>query len=266
VVRYDRTIPPGGVGQVTLQVNTTGLQGKITKSAQVTTNDPKQRKSKIYLVINVRTYIIVKPGTKILLRGTVGEDIRRVVHIRASDDQPLEITKVQSNLGSAIDYKLNRKDDGHQYELEVVSKATDKKTASGYITLHTNHPKKKVVKLSVHVRIRPELEARPNQIAFQKTSKSGNPKGGFKRVITIVNNRGKSFRLRELRYNQEYFKVRSLAPSGKSQRRHQLEVIPLMDRLPAGRVRFEETLVIKTDVAKAAELKVRMRIQVETEK
>ncbi|MBW2580323.1 MAG: hypothetical protein JRD00_05125 [Deltaproteobacteria bacterium] len=189
-----------------------------------------------------------------------------MVHIRASDDQPLEITKVQSNLGSAIDYKLNRKDDGHQYDLEVVSKATDKKTASGYITLHTNHPKKKVVKLSVHVRIRPELEVWPNQIAFQKTSKSANPKGGFKRVITIVNNRGKSFRLRELRYNQEYFKVRSLAPSGKSQRRHQLEVVPLMDRLPAGRVRFEETLVIKTDVAKAAELKVRMRIQVETEK
>jgi len=266
VVRYDRTIPPGGVGQVTLQVNTTDLRGKITKSAQVTSNDPQQRHRKIYLAINVRTYIIVEPGARILLRGTVGEDIRRVVHIRASDDQPLEITKVQSNLGSTIDYKLNRKDEAHQYELEVVSKATDKKTASGFITLHTNHPKKKVVKLSVHVRIRPELEVRPNQIAFQKTSKSGNSKGGFKRVITIVNNRGKSFRLRELRYNEEYFKVRSLAPGGKSQRRHQLEVVPLMDRLPAGRARFEETLVIKTDVAKAAELKVRMRIQVATEK
>ncbi len=111
MVRYDRTIPPGGVGQVTLQVNTTGYQGKITKSAQVTTNDPRQRKSKIYLVINVRTYIIVEPGTKILLRGTVGEDIRRWYSIRATDDQPLEITKVQSNLRSAIDYKLNRKDD-----------------------------------------------------------------------------------------------------------------------------------------------------------
>jgi hypothetical protein len=266
VVQYDRTIPPGGVGQITLEVNTTGLHGKITKSAQVTSNDPQQRHTKIYLSINVRSYIIVEPGAKIVLRGTVGEDIRRVVHIRASDDQPLEITKVQSNLGSTIDYKLNRKDKAHQYDLEVVSKATDKKTVSGFITLHTNHPKKRVVKLSVHVRIRPELEVWPNQIAFQKTSKSGNPKGGFKRVITIVNNRGKSFRLRELRYNQEYFKVRSLAPNGKSQSRHQLEVVPRMDRLPAGRARFEETLVIKTDVAKAAELKVRMRIQVEKEK
>ena len=81
-----------------------------------------------------------------------------------------------------------------------------------------------------------------------------------------MHNRGKSFRLRELRYNQEYFKVRSLAPNGKSQSRPQLEVVPRMDRLPAGKVRFEETLVIKTDVAKAAELKVRMRIQVEKEK
>ena len=266
MVQYDRTIPPGGVGQITLEVNTTGLRGKITKSAQITTNDPQQRHTKIYLSINVQAHIIVEPGPKIVLRGIVGEDIRRVLHIRAVDEQPLEIIKITSNLGSAIDYKLSSKEGSHQYDLEVVSKATDKKTASGFITLRTNHPKKSVLKLSVHVRIRAELEARPNQIAFQKTSKSGNPKGGFKRVITIVNNRGKSFRLRELRYNQEYFKVRSLAPSGKSQRRHQLEVVPLMDRLPAGKVRFEETLVIKTDVAKAAELKVRMRIQVATEK
>ena len=168
MVRYDRTIPPGGVGQVTLQVDTTGLRGKITKSAKVTSNDPRQSKSKIYLSMNVRTYIAVEPGTKILLRGTVGDDIRRVVHIRPTDNQPLEITKVQSNLRSVIDYELKRKDDSHQYELEVVSKATDRKTASGSISLHTNHPKKKVVKLSVHIRIRAELEAWPNTITLPR--------------------------------------------------------------------------------------------------
>ena len=247
MVHYDRTIPPGGVGQVTLQVNTTGYQGKITKSAHVTTNDPRQRQSKIYLVINVRTYIIVKPGTKILLRGTVGEDIRRVVSIRATDDQPLEITKVQSNLRSAIDYKLNRKDDSHQYELEVVSKATERKTASGFITLHTNHPKKKVVKLSVHIRIRPELEAWPNTITFQEGSKSKESK----RVLTIMNTRGKNFRILELSYNKAYFQVRSLGQDDKAASRHKLEVVALMDQLPGGRVQFQEILTVKTDSAQA---------------
>jgi hypothetical protein len=261
VVRYDRTIPPGGVGQVTLQVNTTGYQGKITKSAQMTTNDPRQRKSKIYLAMNVRTYIIVKPGSKILLRGTVGEDIRRVVSIRPIDDQPLEITKVQSNLGSAIDYKLNRKDDSHQYELEVVSKATDRKTASGYITLHTNHPKKKVVKLSVHIRIRPELEAWPNTITFQQGSQPGSKSKESKRVLTVLNTRGKNFRIVQLSYNKAYFQVRSLGQDDKAARRHKLEVVALMDKLPGGRVQFQDILTVKTDSTQAGELRIPLIIR-----
>jgi hypothetical protein len=251
------------VGQVTLQVNTTGLQGKITKSAKVTTNDPTRRKSKIYLVINVRTYIIVKPGTKILLRGTVGEDIRRVVSIRATDDQPLEITKVQSNLGSAIDYKLNRKDDGHQYELEVVSKVTDRKTASGFITLHTNHPKKKVVKLSVHIRIRPELEAWPNTITFQQGSQTGSKGRESKRMLTIMNTRGRNFKILEMRYNKEFFQVRSLAQDDKAASRHKLEVVALMDQLPGGRVQFQDILTIRTDNAKAGELRIPLTIRLQ---
>jgi hypothetical protein len=261
VVRYDRTIPPGGVGQVTLQVNTTGYRGKITKSAQVTTNDPAQRHSKIYLAMNVRTYIIVEPGTKILLRGTVGEDIRRVVRIRASDDQPLEITKVQSNLGSAIDYKLNRKDDGQQYELEVVSKATERKTASGFITLHTNHPKKKVVKLSVHMRIRPELEVWPNAITFQEGAQAGSKSKENKRVLTVMNTLSRNFRIVELNYNKNYFQVRPLGQNDKAARSHKLEVVALMDQLPGGRVQFQDILTIKTDSPQAGELRIPLTIR-----
>ena len=261
MVRYDRTIPPGGVGQITLQVNTTGYQGKITKSAQVTSNDSTQRNKKIYLSINVRTYIIVEPGTKILLRGTVGEDIRRVVSIRATDDQPLEITKVQSNLESAINYKLNRKDETHQYELEVVSRANDRKTASGFITLHTNHPKKKVVKLSVHIRIRPELEAWPNTITFQQGSQTGSKSKESKRVLTVMNTRGKNFRILELSYNKAYFQVRSLGQDDKAASRHKLEVVALMDKLPGGRVQFQDILTIKTDSTQSGELRIPLTIR-----
>ena len=261
MVRYDRTIPPGGVGQVTLQVNTTGLRGKITKSAQVTSNDPRQSKRKIYLGINVRTYIIVEPGTKVLLRGTAGDDIRRVVRIRPTDDQPLEITKVQSNLGSVIDYKLNRKDDSHQYELEVVSKATERKTASGFISLHTNHPKKKVVKLSVHIRIRPELEARPNTITFQQGSQTASKGRESKRVLTIMNTGGRNFKILELNYNKAYFQVRSLGQDDEAATRHKLEVVALMDKLPGGRVQFQDILTIQTDRTQAGELRIPLTIR-----
>ena len=263
MVHYDRTIPPGGVGQITLEVNTTGLRGKITKSAQITTNDPQQRHTKIYLSINIRAHIIVEPGPKILLRGIVGEDIRRVIHIRPADDQPLEIIKITSNLGSAIDYKLSSKEGSHQYDLEVVSKATDKKTASGFITLRTNHPKKRVLKLSVHIRIRAELEVWPNRVFFQEQSGAAANRGMSKRLLTVRNNRIKSFKIRELSYNKEYFQVRSLAKTDKPASRHQLEVTPLMGRLPAGRVEFRDTLIIKTDSSQAGELKVPLSIRLQ---
>ena len=211
--------------------------------------------------MNVRNYIVVEPGTKVLLRGIVGEDIRRVVRIHPIDDQPLEITKVQSNLGSAIDYKLNRKDNSHQYELEVVSKATDRKTASGFITLRTNHPKKKVVKLSVHIRIRPELEAWPNTITFQQGSQTTSKSKESKRVLTIMNTRGKNFRILELSFNKAYFQVRSLGQDDEAATRHKLEVVALMDQLPGGRVQFQDTLTIPTDSPRAAELRIPLTIR-----
>jgi len=261
VVRYDRTIPPGGVGQVTLQVNTSGFQGRLTKNAQVTTNDPRQRNSKIYLSIDVRAHIIVEPGPKIMLRGIVGDDIRSVVHIRSSENQPFEITRIETNLQSMIDYKLNRKDGSSQYNLEVVSKVSEQKTASGFLTLHTNHPKKQVVKLSVHLRVKPEIQVWPNRVDFFEGSKSGIKKKESKRVLIVMNNRGKSFMVKEFKYNKDYFQVRSLANNDEPASRYQFEVVPLVDSLPAGRLEFQDTLTIKTDSAKAGELKIPLSIR-----
>lgn len=262
MVRYDRTIPPGGVGQVTLQVNTSGFQGRITKSAQVTTNDPRQRNSKIYLSMDVRAHILVEPGPKIMLQGFVGDDIRSVVHIRSAENQPFEITRIDTNLRSVIDYELSRKDDSNEYNLEVVSKTADQKTVSGFLTLHTNHPKKKVMKLSVHLRIKPEIQVWPNRVDFYEGSKSGSKKKESKRVLIVMNNRGKSFQIKELNYNKDYFQVHSLAKNDDPAKRYQFEVVPLVDKLPAGRLEFQDTLIIRTDSVKAGELKVPLSIRI----
>ena len=263
MVSYDRAIPPGGVGKITLQVKTKGYQGRITKNARITSNASNQQTAKIYLSINVRPHIIVEPARRILLRGIVGEDVRRVLRIRAADNQPLEITRIETNLDSVIDYKLSPQEDGRQYELEVRVKSTGKEISSGFLRLSTNHPVKKQLKLPVHVRINPELEVRPNRIIFRTRSTAASKGAKLRRVLTMVNNRGKPFRVQQLRYNQEYFTVRPVAPINKSSSRYQFEVVPLIEKLPAGRVGLEDTLVIKTDVAQAAELKVPLVIRIE---
>ena len=262
MVRYDRAIPPGGVGQVTLQVNTGGFQGRVTKSAQVTTNDPRQRNSKIYLSFDVLTHIIVEPGPKIMLQGIAGDDIQSVVHIRSAEKQPFKITRIETNLQSVIDYELSPKDDSDSYTLKVVSKTTDEKTASGFLTLHTNHPQKKVVKLSVHLRVKPEIQVWPNRVDFYEGSKSGSKKKESKRILMVMNNRGKSFKIKELNYNKDYFQVRPLAKNDAPATRYQFEVVPLLDSLPAGKLEFRDTLTIRTDSSRAGELKVPISIRI----
>ena len=228
----------------------------------MTTNDPRESSTKLYLSINVRPHILVEPGPKILLQGIVGDDIRTAVHISSSEKQPFEITKVETNLQSVIDYKLSRKDDSDEYTLEVISKAADQKIASGFLTLHTNHPKKKIMKLSVHLRVKPEIQVWPNRVDFYEGSKTGNKKKKSKRILILMNNRGKSFKIKELNYNKDYFQVRPLAKNDAPATRYQFEVVPLLDSLPAGKLEFRDTLTIRTDSSKAGELKVPLSIRI----
>ena len=44
--------------------------------------------------------------------------------------------------------------------------------------------------------------------------------------------------------------------------KYQFEVIPLVDRLPAGRLEFQDTLTIRTDSAKAGEITVPLSIRI----
>jgi hypothetical protein len=228
----------------------------------MTTNDPGESSTKLYLSINVRPHILVEPGPKILLQGIVGDDIQRVVHIRSAENEPFEITRIATNLRSVIDYELNRKDAGREYDLRVVSKASEQKNASGFLTLYTSHPKKKVVKLSVHLRVKPEIQVWPNRVDFYEGSKTGNKKKKSKRILILMNNRGKSFKIKELNYNKDYFQVRPLAKNDALATRYQFEVVPLLDSLPAGKLEFRDTLTIRTNSSKAGELKVPLSIRI----
>ena len=190
---YDQAIPPGGVGKITLQVNTAGFQGKITKSAHVSTNDPDKKDTTIYLTLTVQQYIVVEPAPRLVLQGTVGDEIRTSVTIKSGDEQPFEITDVLNSLGSLIEYKLTRKKEGDGYQLEVIAKSAEKNSKSGYLSILTTHPHKKEFKIPVHLRITPELGVWPTQIDFKNASRAGKPGLQPKRVVTITNHRRKSF-------------------------------------------------------------------------
>ena len=63
MTRFDRVIPPGGEGMVTLNVNLKGFQGKVWKDATIISNDLRQPSFQIVLQGKVRPYIELRPGS-----------------------------------------------------------------------------------------------------------------------------------------------------------------------------------------------------------
>ena len=259
---FDQAIPPGGVGKIVLAVKTEGYQGRVTKSALVKSNDPRQQSVTLSLSADIRTYIVVEPAPRAVLQGVVGDDIRQVLQIRAGDGYPLQIRETSTNMNQWLDYRLVSKGGNHTYELEVRSKAQTQASAGGYIRLVTNNPKKPEVTIPVQLRVRPEFEVLPPEITFGRVTV---PASGEKviRAVTLVDNRGKSLRVRDLKYNEKFFKVTAVPLGGENASRWRIEVEPRFDGLPAGDVR--DTVIVKLEGMKPGEVMVPVSITVQKE-
>jgi len=264
VAAFDRAVSPGGEGKITITIDTTGFQGRISKEAVVTTNDPDRRTAQVTLSAEVRPLILVEPASRVILHGIVGDEVRQVLKLRAAAGEPLRIDKVETDLEGLVQHTVRPADGGRAVELAVSCRAARKETAQGYLRLYTNHPAKKKLELPVHVRIKPELEVLPEEVVFDGALRGKDQGAPPKRVLILVNNRGEGFKISGLRYNRDYFQVDALPPTDTPPSRYRVEIVPRLDRLPARGAKVEDTLVITTDLARAGELKVPMRIKLES--
>jgi len=262
VASFDQAIPPGGVGKIVLTVRTEGYQGRVTKSAAVRSNDPRQQSLNLSLSADIHAYIVVEPAPRAVLQGVVGDDIRQALQIRAGDGYPLEIRDTSTNMGQWLDYKVVSKGGNHQYELELRNKAQTQATAGGFVRLVTNHPKKPEVTIPVQLRVRPELEVFPAEITFGRVTA---PASGEKvmRVVTLVDNRGKSIRVRNLKFNEKFFKATAVPLGGENASRWRIEVEPRFDRLPGGGV--TDTVIVRLEGTTPEEVRVPVSITVQKE-
>jgi len=93
-VSYSREIPPGGTGEVTLKIKTDGKAGeKISKTATVYTDDPKNPKIDITLTGEVLSAAEIEPKA-VRLIGKAGESIQTAVKITPPAINMFDITDV----------------------------------------------------------------------------------------------------------------------------------------------------------------------------
>ncbi len=233
-------IPPGGEGKITLKVNLAGYQGRVSKGATVTSDDPKRPKIRLKLTAKVIPYISVKPSNVVFFRGPAKKLQPRTVELQTTK-QTWHVTKIESTLEGKVSYKLETVQEGKRYRLVLTNQVAQGNYA-GVITCRTDHPKKPVLRIKVRGMVEGPIGVRPTTLVIGKLNPKAPPRPG--RVL-VVSNEKTPFKIVRLEYDASVLTV-TQKPLPKERPGYVLEIRPNLSAVKRGsqkRVR----LVVETD-------------------
>ena len=176
VAEFDKSIAPGQTGKVHLVVDTAEFNGPIAKGVTVFTNDPATPQVELTVRAKVEPHISVKPGyaryivvQKERVQGTIAQTIW------APDGTPMEVTGVESPWPFLkVTYREAKPEErvpdaeGKQWRVEMTL-ANDEATVgplADKVTVHTTHPKQKIVQIPVSGFVRPVMAVTPPSADF----------------------------------------------------------------------------------------------------
>lgn len=146
---FDRAIPPGGEGKITLLVNTRGYDGKIRKTARIYTNDPKTSQDTFVIEALIKMPIVMSERM-VFLRGTTRETISRSVDIKGELNKPLKLEFVDYTLDKKVKFNIEEVSRGKHYRVTFTSIPNVGNYYHGLLRLKTSYPEKP--ELVIHVR------------------------------------------------------------------------------------------------------------------
>ena len=148
---FDRAIPPGGEGKITLSVRTKGYEGAKRWSARVYTSDPKMKIIDLYVKAFVKVPIYLSPRY-VNFNGREGQSLTRVVEIRAGRDEPLAFIPSQFNLEGKLTYTVEEIEKGRRFKIRFTSIPGPPQTYHGFLNLKTNYPEKPILNIRIRGR------------------------------------------------------------------------------------------------------------------
>lgn len=257
---FDKAIPPGKEGKVTLSVKTKNMSGKFSKSATIHSNDPKHPSLRIKLKGEIKQYISVKPSPRIYLTGYEGEIISKSLKIINHQDTPLKLTQVESNIDDKINYKLKQLVDGKEYELIVKTRKKLEGRSRGKITITTNSEKKPNLEIRVSINLKDELTVSPTTLYFgniNTTSKTDKPpaKLNLTKYITIRKERGDSLKIEKIVPGSDL--IHTKIETKEEGKRYIITVTLDKDKLKKGLIK--DTLEIHTNYKKKPVVKINLK-------
>lgn len=140
MARFDREIPPGGEGKVTMKIDLKGFGGYVKKTATVESNDPQSPQIKLIMTGRARSLINIQPSTLVSFRKTADPSYEKVVDI-VTNSEPFHITRVTNGLEGKASYRLETVEDGKHYRIKI-SNLLKQGQYGGAITVYTDMKRK----------------------------------------------------------------------------------------------------------------------------
>ena len=233
---FDKAIPPGQEGKITLKANTTKRKGKFSKSAKVYSNDPENPQKTITLKCTIKEYISVTPHNRIQLFGYEGDKLKEMATITSFEKQPLEITDITSTVDDKIKYKLKTKKKGKLYALEVKNRSTQQGTFNGKIVLKTSSQKKPHIIFDVNGRLKQKVSVQPRTLYFGSIdiSKDSFNVKKLTKKMKLKDARGNGFTIKKIKPSSKWIKIEEKVQKENNQ--YTINVTLDKDKLPKGKI------------------------------
>ena len=154
--RYDRVIPPGGKGTITIEIDTQRIRGAFRKKAIIWSNDQERMSVALYLSGEVKPLISLEPGGYVSLRGIQGRVPSQSLAIVNHQPRPVKILRIEASkeISGRIQWLLKVTKAGYVYQLEIQDVSKRPGPYNGRLTLHTDNAEKPKLLIMVTGEIR----------------------------------------------------------------------------------------------------------------
>jgi hypothetical protein len=155
-VSYDKEIPPGGKGTVSVLVNTRGYGGRrMWKRVLVETNDPENPKFYLKIGGNVEEFAHIEPHN-VQLMGPSGKALTQQVSIVPLEKHPFTIVGVMAEHGDNIRFKLEtvKTPQATKFLLTIENLRKEKGRYRDLILLKTDSPVRPEIRIGVYGHIK----------------------------------------------------------------------------------------------------------------
>lgn len=209
MAKFDKVIPPGQEGKISMVIEGKKVHGSFSKSATIHSNDPKNPVMTITMSANEVPYVSVEPTERLYLQGRYGEKIGKVLTLRSNEeDLDFRITSLESNIDDKITYKSETMEDG-SYQVHVwKNPKLPTLNTYGSLTVHTNSENSPEKVIQVQVITKGSITVQPTTINYGavRFSKKDEEAGVVKKSVTVIKSQGE-FSIRDIEFNSDRYEA-----------------------------------------------------------